>query len=144
MSRKYRLATALDIDDLLMECTSYAIRLANEKYQFDPPMTIYEKQHWGKMGTRADSIYPYFEDAEFYQKIHTGYDLIYKPAETKFMKLVSENGGKAYHGLKMLLYQGIIAYELWNQVSVSEEDALAVRWKLPESRWQCCFTSMHS
>ena len=66
------------------------------------------------------------EDTEFYQKIHTGYDLIYKPAETKFMKLVSENGGKAYHGLKMLLYQGIIAYELWNQVSVSEEDALAV------------------
>ena len=66
------------------------------------------------------------EDAEFYQKIHTGYDLIYKPAETKFMKLVSENGGKAYHGLKMLLYQGIIAYELWNQVSISEEDALAV------------------
>ena len=34
MSRKYRLSTALDIDDLLMECTSYAIRLANEKYKF--------------------------------------------------------------------------------------------------------------
>ena len=47
MSRKYRLATALDIDDLLMECTSYAIRLANEKYNFDPPMTIYEKETVG-------------------------------------------------------------------------------------------------
>ena len=34
MSRKYRLSTALDVDDLLMECTSYAIRLANEKHQF--------------------------------------------------------------------------------------------------------------
>ena len=48
MSRKYRLSTALDVDDLLMECTSYAIRLANEKYRFDPPMTIYEKNQWGK------------------------------------------------------------------------------------------------
>lgn len=67
MSRKYRLSTALDVDDLLMECTSYAIRLANEQYKFDPPMTIYEKVRWGKLGTRADSIYPYFNDAEFYR-----------------------------------------------------------------------------
>ncbi|MGM9648233.1 MAG: hypothetical protein ACI3YH_08895 [Eubacteriales bacterium] len=67
MSRKYRLSTALDVDDLLMECTSYAMRLANEKYGFQPPMTIYEKDSWGKNGTRADSIYPYFSDAEFYR-----------------------------------------------------------------------------
>ena len=67
MSRKYRLSTALDIDDVLMECTSYAIKLANEKHKFDPPMTIYEKGAWGKLGTRADSIYPYFEDPEFYR-----------------------------------------------------------------------------
>lgn len=67
MNRKYKLSTALDIDDLLMECTSYAIRLANEKYKFDPPMTIYEKDRWGKLGTRIDSIYPYFCDADFYR-----------------------------------------------------------------------------
>ncbi|MBR7111980.1 MAG: hypothetical protein IKC75_03555 [Clostridia bacterium] len=67
MLRKYKLSTALDIDDVLMECTSYAIRLANEKYNFDPPMTIHEKDSWGKNGTRIDSIYPYFSDAEFYR-----------------------------------------------------------------------------
>lgn len=67
MIRKYRLSTALDVDDILMECTAYAIRLANEKYKFDPPMTIYEKDRWGKVGTRADSIYPYFSDPEFYR-----------------------------------------------------------------------------
>lgn len=74
MNRKYRLSTALDIDDLLMECTSYAIRLANEKYQFDPPMTIYEKDRWGRIGTRADAIYPYFSDPEFYrtQPVYAG------------------------------------------------------------------------
>ncbi len=66
------------------------------------------------------------EDEEFYHKIHTGYDLIYKPAATRFMKLVRKQGGAAYHGLKMLLYQGVIAYELWNDVSVSEEMALQV------------------
>lgn len=67
MSRKYRLSTALDVDDLLMECTAYAIRLANEKYKFDPPMTIYEKLTWGKTGERIDSIYDYFRDPDFYR-----------------------------------------------------------------------------
>ena len=67
MSRTHRLSTALDIDDLLMECTSYAIRLANQEHRFDPPLSIYEKDRWGKLGTRADCIYPYFNDPEFYR-----------------------------------------------------------------------------
>ncbi len=67
MKRKHRLSTALDIDDLLMECTAYAIRLANEKHKFDPPLTIYEKVSWEKAGKRIDSIYPYFSDPEFYR-----------------------------------------------------------------------------
>lgn len=60
------------------------------------------------------------EDKDFYQRIHTGYDLIYRPANTRFMQLVREQGGKAYHGLKMLLYQGVEAFEHWNNVEVSE------------------------
>lgn len=57
----------------------------------------------------------------FYERIHTGYDLIYRPANTRFMQLVKEQGGKAFHGLKMLLYQGIEAFELWNDCQVEEE-----------------------
>lgn len=71
-------------------------------------------------------------DAAFYEKVHTGFDLIYSPWETKFMRLTKKYGGNAYNGLKMLLYQGIIAYELWNDVHVSEEDAEAVYEKLRE------------
>lgn len=70
------------------------------------------------------------EDKAFYRRIHTGFDLIYTPWETKFMKLVRENGGRAYNGLKMLLYQGVIAYELWNDVKVSEAEAQLVYEKL--------------
>ena len=65
MNRKFRLSTALDIDDLLMECVPYAIRLANEKYQFDPPLTIYEVDRWGKLGTRADVIFEFFNEEFF-------------------------------------------------------------------------------
>lgn len=69
-------------------------------------------------------------DRAFYEKIHTGFDLIYNPWETRFMKLVKACGGRAYNGLKMLLYQGIIAYELWNDVHVPEEVAHVVYGKL--------------
>ena len=71
-------------------------------------------------------------DATFYEKVHTGFDLIYSPWETKFMKLVKAHGGRAYNGLKMLLYQAIIAYELWNEVHVSDADADVVYEKLRE------------
>ena len=66
-NKKFRLSTALDIDDLLMECTAYALRLANEKYKFDPPLSIYEVEHWGRHGTRIDVMYEFFNDPEFYR-----------------------------------------------------------------------------
>jgi shikimate dehydrogenase len=73
------------------------------------------------------------EDAAFYQHVEVGVDLIYNPAQTRFMKLVTQAGGQAYNGLKMLLYQGIIAYELWNQISVTTEQAELVYDHLYES-----------
>lgn len=95
-----------------------------------------DRQFLAIQGTSV-GLYPNVEDVviadrEFYQKIHTGFDLIYSPWDTKFMQLVRENGGNAYNGLKMLLYQGIIAYELWNDVRVSEEDAMIVYDKMKE------------
>lgn len=85
------------------------------------------------VGLYPDTEAVVIEDDSFYQKIKIGYDLIYKPSQTKFMKLVQRNGGVAYHGLKMLLYQGIIAYELWNKVEVSDKIATRVYEALKEA-----------
>ena len=46
------------------------------------------------------------------------YDLIVNPPKTRFMELVEAQGGEAYNGAKMLLYQGIIAFELWTGCQV--------------------------
>lgn len=67
MSSKFRMTTALDVDDVLLECIPYAIKLANEKYKFNPPLTIHEVTGWGKLGTRADVIFEFFDDAEFFR-----------------------------------------------------------------------------
>ena len=34
-----------------------------------------------------------------------------------------EAGKLAFNGLKMLLYQGVAAYELWNNTKISKEEA---------------------
>lgn len=57
----------------------------------------------------------------FFKKLDVLYDLIYTPWETKCMRLAKENGAKVYNGLKMLLYQGVAAYEMWNNTTVPEE-----------------------
>ena len=66
------------------------------------------------------------EDREFYQLIEEALDVIYTPAETKFMHLVREAGGRAVNGLKMLVYQGAASYELWNPGTKIEKETLAL------------------
>ena len=67
MKRSFRLSTALDVDDLLLECIPYAIKLANEKYNFEPPLSIHEVNRWGKTGTRADVIFEFMDSPEFFE-----------------------------------------------------------------------------
>jgi shikimate dehydrogenase len=66
------------------------------------------------------------EDMDFYRNIEVAYDLIFNPAVTKFMVLGKDCGKRTYNGLKMLLFQGIIAYEYWNKVSVTDDAAAKV------------------
>jgi len=41
------------------------------------------------------------------------YDMIYRPAETPFLKLARERGAKTANGLGMLLHQGADSLEIW-------------------------------
>ena len=66
------------------------------------------------------------EDEEFYRHVHAALDVVYKPLETKFLKLAQAAGARTFSGLKMLLYQGIDAYEYWNadrDVKITKEQA---------------------
>ena len=75
------------------------------------------------VGLHPNSDQAVVEEPAFYQMIHTGYDLIYKPAQTRFMQHCSETEVRAFNGLKMLVYQGVDAFELWNNVKVEKEQA---------------------
>ena len=54
------------------------------------------------------------EDEAFYHRIHTAFDTVYRPMETRFISLARQAGAAVISGLSMLLYQGVRAFELWN------------------------------
>ena len=101
--------------------------LAGREFAKALPIDAYDTLPEGEcyLAIQATSVgmYPHcdeavIEDPAFYKKVHTGYDLIFNPPKTRFMELVEGQGGKAYNGAKMLLYQGIIAFELWTDCEV--------------------------
>ena len=73
------------------------------------------------VGLSPNSNVAPIEEEAFYDLVEAGVDIIFNPSKTKFMKLCEEHGARAYNGLKMLLYQGIAAFELWNNATVSDE-----------------------
>ena len=54
------------------------------------------------------------EDEAFYKHTDVALDMVYRPIKTKFMKLAEDAGAKSFSGLKMLLFQAVDAFELWN------------------------------
>lgn len=85
------------------------------------------------VGMEPDADAVIIEEAHFYERLHTGVDVVYTPAKTRFMKLVEKAGGKAVNGLDMLLYQGIVSYELWNpQVKIDPETIESARKLIQE------------
>ena len=88
--------------------------------------------------TTSVGLYPdvdnvLIKDENFYRKVGAGVDIIYNPYTTRFMKILSNQGKPAYNGLKMLLYQGVAAFEIWNNCSVSKDMADRVYESMKEA-----------
>lgn len=91
----------------------FMLAMALEDYRMLPD------REWQAVQTTSVGMYPNgsqapVEDKGFYRNIRNAIDVIYTPAQTKFMDLVEEAGGRAVNGLNMLIYQGVEAFELWN------------------------------
>ncbi|MDR0220131.1 MAG: shikimate dehydrogenase, partial [Lachnospiraceae bacterium] len=74
------------------------------------------------------------DNKAFYERVEAGFEMIYHPAETRFMKMVQQAGGKTCNGLKMLLYQGVAAFELWHGIKVAVKDIQFVGEKLRKAK----------
>lgn len=123
-------------EDRARELAEYVNGLAGRRVMFPMALSDYgQLPGTGKdylciqstsVGMHPNTDAAVIEDAAFYERVHTGVDIVYTPAETKFMKLVRAHGGLAVGGLDMLLYQGIVSYELWNPGTVVDEETASI------------------
>ena len=84
------------------------------------------------VGLSPDTDRAPIEDEDFYKKTDRAIDIIYNPYETKFMKKVRENGGRAENGMYMLLYQALESYRLFTGHEVSKDAVLKAERALLE------------
>ena len=85
------------------------------------------------IGLKAEDGLPLVEDEEFYAMADGAVDLIYNPERTKFLELMDRKKITYINGLKMLLYQGVLAFEYWNNVKISDEISEKIYIELKKS-----------
>ncbi len=72
-------------------------------------------------------------ESSLYKKAVFGFDVIYNPYETSFMKKLKENGKRAVNGLPMLLFQAEEAYKMWFDVNITRSMENNLKSKLKEA-----------
>ena len=74
------------------------------------------------------------EESVLYEKAAFGFDVIYNPFDTVFMKKLRRKDKRAVNGLQMLLYQAIESYKMWfDDTTVSNETERDIYDKLKEA-----------
>jgi len=63
--KKHRLKIGLDVDDTLYECNAYALKIINEKYPDEEPVTIHDIKGWGMFGRHAEERIALYSDPHF-------------------------------------------------------------------------------
>lgn len=66
------------------------------------------------LGLKETDARPWDEDALPLRRCGAAYDMIYRPAETAFLRAARTAGCKTANGIGMLLYQGAKALEIWS------------------------------
>ena len=123
-----------EVNHLTGKKRKFAKALSIDAYDTLPEGERYLAIQATSVGMYPDCDAAVIEDPTFYKRVHTGYDLIFNPPKTRFMELVEAQGGKAYNGAKMLLYQGIIAFELWTGCKVESWLADKVYERMQEAK----------
>ncbi len=69
-------------------------------------------------------MFPHIEEMpvtkDILKKFKYAVDLIYNPKDTLFLRCANKLGLKCLNGLDMLIYQGIKAQEIWNEIEIEK------------------------
>ena len=106
---------ASDVNSWDCGCTAYAVDSVEALNLYDKTLLV----NASPVGMREDD--PLLIKKSMLHKDLFVYDLIYNPADTKLLSLAQDNGLRNRNGLKMLLYQGVLAFEHWSGIDAPVE-----------------------
>ncbi len=110
-------ALAEDIE----KCTGFKVNTEIDELTFD----IVINSTSAGMAPQEDVLpienIPEIADLDFINENTAVIDMIYNPEETLFLKKAKKRGAKTVNGLGMLIYQGIIAYELFTDTKLPDD-----------------------
>ncbi len=118
---------AVKLADTIFDITGYRVRIEKEHQKYD----IIINTTSAGMGEQSDAL-PWdsiadISDTDFITSDSAAVDMIYNPEQTKFLQLAATKGAKTLNGLDMLIYQGILAYELFADTKLPDNIAELIR-----------------
>ena len=107
----------------IFNTTSYKIETKAEKLDFDLVINTTTAGMEPQLDAlQIDSIAG-IDSLDFITENTSVVDMIYNPAQTRFLYEAKKRGAKTLNGLGMLIYQGIIAYEIFTDVKLPDNMA---------------------
>lgn len=111
----------------ISEITGYTVKTEFEAKDYD----IIINTTSAGMGTQID-VLPWesikeLSGIDFISEKSVAVDMIYNPMRTKFLKFAESKGAQIINGLDMLIYQGILAYELFTDTKLPDNTAELLR-----------------
>ena len=94
--------------EIRARCPEVAVQLGYPEERIDLVLNA------TSLGLNASDPLPFSESEFSLNKAAAAYDMIYRPAETPFLREAARAGVTTANGLGMLLYQGAKALEIWS------------------------------
>lgn len=113
--------------EMIYDATGYRIKTEVDDFDFDLVINTTSAGMEPQEDTLPIESIAEIPDLDFIHKGMAAVDMIYNPPETLFLKKAREMGAKTLNGLDMLIYQGIIAYELFTDIKLPEDMAACIR-----------------
>lgn len=70
----------------------------------------------------SEDVFDKLEQKAFFNQKRYFFDAVFNPFETKFLTLAANNGAKICSGLYWMIYQGIKAFEIWNDLEIDQKE----------------------
>lgn len=111
----------------LKSLTGFSVKTEIEDFDFDIVINTTSAGMEPQEDALPTDAVEEIENLDFINGGTAAVDMIYNPAETKFLRLARERGAKTLNGLDMLIYQGILAYELFTDTKLPDDIADILR-----------------